>query len=67
MKISKEKFDAVIAFVDRCSALLSKFIDAKLVFSLLLVLSLAVGVGTLYLKNIILEQCLIPDIQEKLK
>lgn len=67
MKIVKERIDAVAAAIDKYLALPSKFIDTNVVLLVLLLVSLSVGVGVLYIKNLILEQCLIPHIQEKLK
>ncbi|MCC3409866.1 MAG: hypothetical protein JGK17_30865 [Microcoleus sp. PH2017_10_PVI_O_A] len=63
----KEPIDAVVATIDKYLALLIKIIDANTILLSLLILSLTVGVGVLYLQNLILEQCLIPHIQEQLK
>lgn len=63
----KERIDAVVATIDKYLALPSKFIDTNVILLALLILSLTIGVGVLYLKNLILEQCLIPHIQEQLK
>ena len=62
-----ERIDSVVATIDKCLALPTKFVDTNVILLGLLVVALSVGVGTLYLKNLILESWLVPYIQEQLK
>jgi len=62
MKFTKEQLDFFSAFAESVHKLPDKFIDTKLIVSILFIQMLLVGVCTLYLKVLVYELYFVPPI-----
>jgi len=62
-----EFFNRLSAFAESVHKLPDKFVDTKLIFSLLIIQALLIGVCTLYLKNLVYQTLIPPPILELIK